>query len=64
MNQGLERRLKKLEMEYDIALNSLRVISIRYLTAEETKQGCLPGLYELPEDGDLRKGRLIPEEGT
>jgi hypothetical protein len=53
MKQGLEGRLRKLELEYAAALDSQRVISVRWLTANEIKQGRLPGLYELlPEDGD------------
>jgi len=53
MKQGLEGRLRKLELEYAAALDSQREISIRWLTADETKRGRFPGLYELPpQDGD------------
>jgi hypothetical protein len=46
----LERRLRKLEEDYAAELDSQRVISIRWLTADEIKRGCRPGLKDLPPD--------------
>jgi hypothetical protein len=50
MKQGLERRLRKLEEDYAAERDSQRVISIRWLTADELSRGCKPGLVELPPD--------------
>jgi hypothetical protein len=50
MKRGLELRLKKLEDEYHTELDSQRVISIRWLTADEISRGCKPGLEEIPAD--------------
>jgi hypothetical protein len=54
MKQGLEGRLRKLEREYQAALDSELIISrVRWLTADELKRGVQPGLCEVPpEDGD------------
>ena len=62
MKQGLERRLRKLEEDYE--LDSRRVIRIRWLTADEISRGCKPGLKELPPDAvDSRAvpGSAYPE---
>ena len=48
MKQELERRLRKLEEDYAAELGSQRVISIRWLTADELSRGCDAGLEELP----------------
>jgi hypothetical protein len=53
MKQGLEGRLRKLEREYQAALDSELIISVRWLTADELKRGVQPGLHEVPaEDSD------------
>lgn len=48
MKQGFERRLRKLEDAAEV--DSQRVVSIRWLTADELSHGCKPGLEELPPD--------------
>jgi hypothetical protein len=50
MKQGFERRLRKLEEDYAAELDSQRVVSIRWLTADELSRGCKPGLEEVPSD--------------
>jgi hypothetical protein len=50
MKQGFERRLRKLEDAAE--LDSRRVVSIRWLTADELSRGCKPGLVELAP-GDI-----------
>jgi hypothetical protein len=53
MKQGLEARLRKLELKYATAPDEPEVVSIRWMTADEIKRGLLPGLYRLPpEDCD------------
>jgi hypothetical protein len=47
MKQEFERRLRKLEEEYLAELDSQKVISMRWLTAEEISRGCVAGLEEL-----------------
>jgi hypothetical protein len=49
MKQGLEGRMRKLELEYAADLDPV-IICIRWLTKDETKQGRLPGLYEVPPE--------------
>ena len=52
LKQGLEGRLRRLE-GYQAELDAPVVVHVRWMTAEELKQGLLPGLYRLPpEDQD------------
>ena len=47
MKQELERRLRKLEEDCAAELDSQRVISMRWLTADEISRGYVAGLEEL-----------------
>jgi hypothetical protein len=46
MNQGIERRLRKLEKEYAVRLGSSRVVGMRFLTEAEIERGVGPGLHD------------------
>jgi len=46
MNQGIERRLRKLEKEYAARLALSRVVAIRFLTEEDISRGLGAGLYK------------------
>jgi hypothetical protein len=46
MNQGIEKRLRKLEKEYAARLGSSRVVGIRFLTEDEINRGMDPGLHD------------------
>jgi hypothetical protein len=46
MNQGIERRLRRLEKEYAARLGSGRVVGMRFLTEEEIWRGLGAGLHD------------------
>lgn len=55
MKQGLEGRLRKLESEYQAALDPAPVSRVLWLTADEIERGVQPGVYDLsPEEIDSR----------
>ncbi len=61
MKQGLEKRLSKLEEEYATELDAQRIIVLCVLTADETKRGIMPGLFEMsPEDIASRPWEVRP----
>lgn len=62
MKQGLEGRLRKLEREYAAELVSERVITIRWLTADEIRRGRRPGLYEIFEEEEIAEDVEISHE--
>jgi hypothetical protein len=61
MKQEFERRLRKLEAYYAAELDSPRIISIRWLTADQISRGCVSGLVEIPADAAIAAKERPPK---
>jgi hypothetical protein len=59
MKQGLEGRLRRLEQEYAAELESQIEYTVGWLTTDDTKQGRLPGLYEIPPEDGVAQPREV-----